>query len=522
MAKQITYKLMFVLGFALLMFSGCELKNPLEQPLDNNSVGNQPPETHIFLPPDVPILLDTTIISIDTIFTGVDTLFDTTFVDTSRLGGRNTFIPDTTESKKIIYWWGDDPDGEVVAYQYKWNFEDTWTTDSTEHDTFYLPIRTAFDQFEFQVRAIDNAGAMDASPARLTFPVFNSPPVVEFVLNSNPSGNPEDTTTTFPTRSFFWSAIDPDGNETIVSVDYYLAEGTIADTSLPDTLTWNTLNGDEDRVTMRDIDPGEYTFFVRVRDIAGAYSDTIQFPDPESDSEPGTWKVKDPQGRVCLVNDYPLGGVGDQGENDVELRYRGWLNEVVGDTGYSIWRIGSNLWHPENSLPYAQEDIEATLNYFDHIIWYQFSGAPHYPDAALGINKYIANGGNMILTAIELDTSAVFINVDSMYTFNPQGRFFSGEDIVSTVDTNLTLSNPNLIGKRMRALIPRTSASVQYHLNQEGNPAWDDEPPVGYLDRIGGSDGGEFLFMSVPIHQLNGNGNVPEMLDYYLNTEFEQ
>ncbi|MCF7804134.1 MAG: hypothetical protein K9N46_12360 [Candidatus Marinimicrobia bacterium] len=519
--KILRYQIVLPLLLGIvLVFAACELRNPLEQPLDNERVGNQPPETHIFLPDSLwgSVRLDS-VFADDSTFVG----FDTTYVYDRQTGSDYLeFVPDTTESKKVIHWWGDDPDGEVVAYEYKWNYESQWTLDSAEYDTFYLPIRSAFDQFEFQVRAVDDSGAVDTSPAKLTFPVFNSPPVAEFVLNSNPSGSSSDTTKTFPTRTFLWSAIDPDGSETIVGVEYYLADEVLADTSLPDTITWQSLEADADRVTLRDIEPGLHTFFLRIRDIAGAYSDTIQFPDPGSDSQPGAWLVKGPVGGVCLVNDYPLGGVGDLGEGDVELQYRDWLNQLYGEDGYSIWRIGSNLWHPENKLPYAQEDIEATLSYFDKIIWYQYSGAPHYPDAALGINKYLAGGGNMILTAIEIDTSAVFVHVDTMFTVNPEGRFRGGEEVVSKVDSNLTLTNPSVIGKRMKSLVPGDSNKVHYQLNQEGDPAWVGKPSVGYLDKIGGAEGGKLLFLSVPLHKLNGKDNVPDMLDYYLNTEFEQ
>jgi len=518
MQKSTFQRLSFFLVVLLFVFAGCELKNPFEQPLDNQTIGNLPPETHIFLPDSIQAVSDSSVLVVDTIFTGGEMRIDSSYIQMAILGNREQFIPDTTESKKIISWWGDDPDGEVTKYYYKWNFQSAWDSTTAESDTFYLPIRTAYDEFTFEVRAVDDSGMADPTPAKLVFPVFNSPPIIDFVFNSNPSGPTNSTSTTFPTRTFIWTARDPDGNETIVSVEYALINGTVTDTTLPDTLSWNQLGGDADRITLEGLTPGEHTFFVRTKDIAGAYSETIMFPDPTSETEPHTWVVKEPVGDVCLVNDYPLGGVGDQGDNDVELMYRGWLDSVVGTDNYTVWRIGSSLWHPENSLPYAPEDIEATLNYFDKIIWYQYSGQPHYVQADVGIGKYLANGGNMILTAVEIDTSARFIRVDSMYTFNPQGRFFAGEEIESTVDTSLTMTNPFVIGKRLKAIYPRTSASIQFHLNQNGNPSWEGTPPVGYLDDVGN---GKLLFLSVPLHQLNGLDNVDNVLDYYLNTEFE-
>jgi len=46
---------------------------------------------------------------------------------------------DTTASKQVVHWWGDDPDGEVVGYYIQWNYqaEPVWTT--AEYDTFFVP-----------------------------------------------------------------------------------------------------------------------------------------------------------------------------------------------------------------------------------------------------------------------------------------------------------------------------------------------------------------------------------------------
>ena len=77
--------------------------------------------------------------------------------------------------------------------------------------------------FTFEVWAVDDDSLIDPTPARQTFPVFNSKPVIEFKNRSNPpapAGNPDVIAYTFPTRTFLWDVTDPDGNETITKILY--------------------------------------------------------------------------------------------------------------------------------------------------------------------------------------------------------------------------------------------------------------------------------------------------------------
>jgi len=69
---------------------------------------------------------------------------------------------------------------------------------------------------------MDNDSLLDPSPARISFPVINSPPEIEWKLNSLPiaGSNPNVTHKSFPHHSFFWNISDIDGRETITK--YYM------------------------------------------------------------------------------------------------------------------------------------------------------------------------------------------------------------------------------------------------------------------------------------------------------------
>jgi len=512
-SKSLTTYLI-IISIWLLTLSCDGLKNPFLKSLPSKGHENIPPETYLFL-----FFKNDTLIQTDTIYNELDTLIV-----------QDTVIQmlDTTSSKQIIHWWGEDPDGEVIGYYYKWNFQDTFTFTTKESDTFYVPIRSAYDVFEFYVKAVDNDSSVDLTPAKIVLPVFNSPPHVEFRLNSNPQapeGNPNVVAYTFPTRTFVWDATDPDGNNTITEILW----------ALDDTTEWNVIKRDEDgylpdQLTLTDIEPGYHTFYLKVRDIASAESEVIMFPDTTDDEVPNYWCVKPVLGEVLLVDDFAQ----DQQYKTTQKYYRRILSEVLDDT-FSVWEIGSSSWNVQNSLPYTQIDIEANLNYFKKVIWFSHLGRPHISQAGLAITKYIAKGGKIFITNANEevpDTTWTFTDIDSVYRLNPGGRLMKGIKVIANFGTEelnekLTLMVGKLIGNRVSALIPgkaegtmpvyfmehsdSTSISVPY----KGSPCVAVKYKPDYIE-------GESIYFSLPLNYCDGYGNVKELMDYILNVEFEE
>jgi hypothetical protein len=467
--------------------------NPLHPDKNGLLVGNQPPETYLFLFPNP----------------------DSSAVDSLSSSG---IAP--TSSKQIIHWWGDDKDGQVVGYYYQWDYQNTpvWTT--SEYDTFYVPIRTDYDKFTFRVWAVDNDSLMDPTPAVQTFPVFNSKPEIEFKANTNPPapmGNPDVTTYTFPTRSFFWDVTDPDGIETITKIYY----------AMDDTNSWVELPGDARSITITDIDPGEHRFFLTVEDIAGARSEIISFPNPD-DNLPNTWVVKEPIGDVLLVNDYAL----DQTDHVVQNIYEGLLKNIVGENGYSVWEIGTSSnpsINEENSLPYATADIKANLFYFKKVIWFSYFGRNNIAEAGLSITQYVADGGNIFISnanEVSPDTLWTFTDIDSTYKLNPGGRLLTGLKVLSSFtntpeDSLLDLELARLIAIRVSALVPGSQADVVFRMESDSTATvpvpYSGSPPVGIRYKVGQ---GKSIYFSMPFHDLSGKDNLENALRYILEEEF--
>ncbi|TFG98744.1 MAG: hypothetical protein E4H13_09600 [Calditrichales bacterium] len=484
--------LLFLLTFIL---NTCE-NNPFSSDKDSKPLTNQAPETFLFL------------------FLGPDSS-DQDSLSTPRIA--------TTPSKQIVHWWGDDPDGYIIGYYYQWDYqsEKVWTT--AEYDTFYVPIRTSYDEFTLQVWAVDNDSLMDPTPAVQIFPVFNSFPEISFKNRSNPQapdGSPEVTAYTFPTRTFMWDAEDPDGVETITGIYY----------ALDDTSSWIALPGGERSITLTEIPPGEHRFFVKAEDIAGAQSNIISFPDPEDDTVPNHWVVKETKGDVLLVNDFAQ----DQNTGQVQGFYENLLQAIAGADGYSVWQIGTSrvpMINPQNSLPYATADIKANLGYFKKVVWFSHLGRPNLTAAGLSITQYIADGGNIFITNANEetpDTTWTFTSIDSVYRLNPGGRMLPGVMVdakfTSTAeDSLLNLEVAQLIGNRVSALVPGPGADVVYAMESDTVATvpvpYKGTPAVGIRYRVGS---GESIYFSLPFHYCDGKNNIEDVLRYILEEEFAQ
>ena len=488
--------------------------NPLEQ---------KTPETYLSL------------IATDTIYAYQDTVTGEWHYDLGNIPDttqildtlKNAFT-DTFTSRHELHWWGEDSDGEVVGYQYRWNVDTVWSFTMEESGIFYVPIRTSFDVFSFEIAALDNDSLFDPTPSNVVFPVKNSPPSVSFRYLSNPQivDIQGDTAFTFPTRTFIWDLDDQDGVETITNVFYALDD--TCDTC------WTQL-GAESSVTLNEteLNAGFHTFYLRVQDIAGAESFIISYPDTLNEDEPNYWKVMPVVGNVLLVDDFPLDGY-----NNSQMWFRTVLDSIVGGDNYSVWEIG-------DELPFSSTDITANLNYFDHVIWYAAynntaAASDTYLDASSSILSYVMGGGNLFLNAPELeDSTFLFFPIDSSFIINTNGRLMMGRTLHSQVDSTLDLELSKLIAIRVKSFIPATEDSTSfphfvsedlYHLQepQSGSDTWTGTPNVRSMGKFiisPSQESGEIVLMSIPIHNgydptLEGNGPAGKFIEYLLNEAF--
>lgn len=135
--------------------------------------------------------------------------------ETINLSGENRL-----NSQFRLSWYGTVQDGYIEGFELSQNGED-WDYTEEQDSVFIFEIPPGEDtaDIDFYVRAIDNRGQVDPDPAYLSIPIKNLPPEV-FFLNERGPGD-----TAFIAVTLYWSAEDPDGNETIENIELKVNDG---------------------------------------------------------------------------------------------------------------------------------------------------------------------------------------------------------------------------------------------------------------------------------------------------------
>lgn len=117
-----------------------------------------------------------------------------------------------------MHWFGNTPHGFIKGYEVSiddglWVF--TKSTDSSFR--FTITDTTGKQNIKLQVRAIDDQGVKDPTPAVLIIPIKNTLPEVKFQLGL--------TDSVFSVFTLRWTANDADGEETLDSVFFRINQG---------------------------------------------------------------------------------------------------------------------------------------------------------------------------------------------------------------------------------------------------------------------------------------------------------
>jgi len=171
-----------------------------------------------------------------------------------------------------LYWSGTDPDGYIDAYYFAWdNTTDAWVYTTRNDSLFKALIDTTGEtrRHTFYVRAVDNEGKLDPSPARIRFDAWTVVPVIDSLrrldgpmdpqsVNYNPGY--KDTVLMGSTCTFRWTGEDPDGMGAGVRYAYRLDSNPFSEFQ------------EETTATMSGISSGTHFFYVKGEDETGAES----------------------------------------------------------------------------------------------------------------------------------------------------------------------------------------------------------------------------------------------------------
>lgn len=318
-----------------------------------------------------------------------------------------------------ISWWGDDPDGYVVGFEFfigegYTNPGAVWSFTTRNDSTFVLPITEGEldGDVRFTVRAVDNDGAFDLNPPSLVFPIRNSPPSIRIVNNETPPD------TTYRVFSFGIEASDGDGFANLNRIEVALNDTTSAS-------SWVKLDPDVTLLTMRIDDTianpiatisvgrsllstaevftsinvdAENTMYFRSVDNAAAFSDIAEY----------TWYVKRQTSKVLFLNDY----FGPNSANREQLHRQALASAGITQVDYINITDGSATGgrrvpltnaFPNRSL--GAPTINKMLAEWDHIYWISDNLDRNIGYALELTIEFFANGGTMF---INIPTKVLF------------------------------------------------------------------------------------------------------------------
>ncbi len=175
-----------------------------------------------------------------------------------------TFISELSAGVETrVSWYGTDSDGRIESFEYRWD-GGTWVETTELSEIFPTAAGTDYDDFgfadlteehTFEVRATDNAGGTDQSPATATVSAVTVAP--ETQINEGP----EFGGTYGPDVLFRWSGVDADGS--IAGFEYTMDD--------PSSWTYKDAEaGDVGEQLFLGLAPGAHIFYVRSVDDLGA------------------------------------------------------------------------------------------------------------------------------------------------------------------------------------------------------------------------------------------------------------
>ena len=486
----------------------------------SNPIGNQAPDTGLFLYPDSTI--------------------------------------NQQPSKLHVHWWGDDPDGVVEGFYIMWDgIDSTWGFTRSNDSIFTLPIGTSDTTYKFFVASVDaeggnenydnsiirngisfgaepftdlngngkydegetfvDIGLVDPTPAELNFPIKNTAPTLQWnALTVLPD-------TSFPVMTFKWDADDLDGIETIQAINI----------SLNDTTNFVTLNGSARLVTIRikdlnttppemeilingsdqNIFPetlfglqlnSENKIYVQAVDLSGAVSNRISLPDTGS-----VWYVKKPKGQLLIFDDFD----GSSSEQ-VKIFYRNEFNSIGLQNKYDEYDLVNQ------KLPFESVTVYEMMKLFKYTFWYSVSN-PRLDLLNNVTNKYLGQGGKIAFSMtfqsssgnyeFDLSTLQGFLPIDTVSS--PLSFLYSGADIIpSSQSVNYPTLKTTATISSVRTFIPNSVVTDSVYSIANPNISGN----IGFITK----DKTEF-FIGLPLYDCDGGSqNVDELLSKIFFEEF--
>ena len=304
---------------------------------------------------------------------------------------------DTVNHRVHMHWYGTDPDGEVVAYAFRWVYPPPAPQD-VAWDTVLCAVTprctdSLFTMFtgdatlvnpRFEVFAIDDAGRPDPTPAAQSFLLSNAAPTVRI---DSPLGL---TDTTYASVTVSWQTTDPDGGGPGLHYRIWLdGNEAVYDSTSEQTFTVRSDRFLQDG-TYRS---GRRTLFVQAVDDGGSSGPPTSM----------TWHVRAPaavlednRGRLLVLDEVPSTGANN-------YLFDGFYKSIADLLPAGTYDVLRPQFNPR--MFRSEADFAQTLQQFQAVLWYR--GGETTVSSLLwayqgSIGAYLDAGGKIYLDGLYL------------------------------------------------------------------------------------------------------------------------
>jgi hypothetical protein len=441
---------------------------------------------------------------------------------------------DRLESQVDIQWWGNDPDGHIIGYEY--TFDDlitsntVWSFTEKQDSIFLLQTPPGQDtaDFRFSVRAIDNRGLTDLTPANAGYPVKNSNPSVVIIPGTNA---PE---LSFPVVRYFWQGDDPDGEANLSHYELYWNDTSntpyIVDVTVNSAIfeanSPTTSGVQESKIYLNNNETEESTTIPGM--IVGGYNQLYVRSVDQSDAKSGYGRtdsiyIKKVQSSTLLVNAYSGGG-------DPILDF--YANSLItqGITTFDTTTLFSLSEPPQVAADNLTQ--EKIFGLFDLIVWFGNNAQSSLSLAQKTSTEFFDKGGKLFMSVY---VSSSFDQQSDFLDFTPIAELVDPTDttllleigsVISPADAGWpTLESTTIVGV-VRPIILQIGSEPIY---SGGITARDDatftlQPWTGddvvmgrKRDAMGNTN---FIISTLEVHKLDGMATLDALFEKIIVDEF--
>jgi hypothetical protein len=468
-------------------------------------------------------------------------------VDSVRRDSSNLLI--TTVS---AFWWGQSNTGFISGYEVSTDNQQTWQFTEEQKGSFLLnlPFGVSKGELPIYIRAIDNIGQKDPTPARMVFPIKNSAPKIAFDFTSN-----KRPVKSFPIVKLAWSTTDIDGRNDIDRFEIFMNDAANGTFTIPGNIS--------DAI----ISDSVYTSSIRIEGVANAGvfqpqcrvylgSRTTALSGLLNGIKYDAWnyfylKAVDKTGNTSLTAkdsiwikkpaaDFLVVNAQTSSSSVVFNFYANRFKNIGGNLTVFDTLIGVSTQFYKDELYNDAVTQTRTFNLFKNIIWIT-DDANTLATCQQNTAEFFNNGGRMFIAAeISNDfpaTSTVlsFTPVESLVVPPPGGNIrMNINEIVSPHNLGsgwpILRSTSIISNSRPFITFSGTSGLFSYDslcranlINQTnlGTSAWNGPSNILSARRRVSTGKADLIFCSLPLQRLNGNNNIDSLFRKALLDELE-